>query len=306
MSARHTQRLRWDVDGRDWPNRAWSSFVYAAGLRWHVQAAGNGPVVLLLHGTGASTHTWRDVMPRLNGHYRVICVDLPGHAFTDPLPAARAGLDGMTAAVGAMLGSLGVNPFAIVGHSAGAAIGARLCLDAAVAPRLLISLNGALLPLAGMPMGMFTLLARLCASTSLVPRVVAWRGSDPDSVRRLVASTGSTLDARGLGLYARLVASPAHVAAVLEMMAAWRLESLQADLSRLAVPLKLIVNSGDRTVPPSEARRVQRAVPAAEVVTVARLGHLSHEEDPAAMSDLMLGMLDCAGRDSGAPLATAS
>ena len=151
-----------------------------------------------------------------------------------------------------------------------------------------------------MPMGMFSVLARLCASTTLVPRFVAWRASDQDSVRRLVASTGSTLDARGLELYGRLVRSPGHVTAVLDMMAAWRLDALQADLAQLAVPLTLIVNAGDRTVPASEAERVQRIVPGASVVRLPRLGHLSHEEDPVAMADLMLGLIDCAVSGAGA------
>ncbi len=38
--------------GRDWPNREASRFVTAGGLTWHVQEAGEGPVLLLVHGTG--------------------------------------------------------------------------------------------------------------------------------------------------------------------------------------------------------------------------------------------------------------
>ena len=57
--------LSWDQDGHDWPNRDASRFVEAAGLTWHVQIAGQGPVLLLLHGTGASTHSWRDLLPGL-------------------------------------------------------------------------------------------------------------------------------------------------------------------------------------------------------------------------------------------------
>ena len=62
--------LDWATDGADWPNREASRFVEAAGLRWHVQVMGAGPVLLLLHGTGASTHSWRDVMPKLAAIHR--------------------------------------------------------------------------------------------------------------------------------------------------------------------------------------------------------------------------------------------
>ncbi len=63
-------RLDWDADGHDWPNRSASQFVHAGGLRWHVQRFGTElgsatPSILLLHGTGASTHTWREVAPLL-------------------------------------------------------------------------------------------------------------------------------------------------------------------------------------------------------------------------------------------------
>ena len=62
-------RLDWQRDGADWPNRASSRMVRAGGLTWHVQVAGSGPVLLLVHGTGASTHSWRDLLPLLaTGH----------------------------------------------------------------------------------------------------------------------------------------------------------------------------------------------------------------------------------------------
>ena len=40
----------WGPDGPPWPHPDYSRFVYAAGVRWHVQIAGSGPPVLLLHG----------------------------------------------------------------------------------------------------------------------------------------------------------------------------------------------------------------------------------------------------------------
>ncbi len=45
-------RLNLATDGRDWPKRAFSRIVDAGGLPMHVQIAGHGPTILLLHGTG--------------------------------------------------------------------------------------------------------------------------------------------------------------------------------------------------------------------------------------------------------------
>jgi pimeloyl-ACP methyl ester carboxylesterase len=79
----------WEREGRHWPNRGSSQFVRAAGLRWHVQVMGSGPTLLLLHGSGAATHSWRDLAPILARDFRVIAPDLPGHGFTET-PARRS------------------------------------------------------------------------------------------------------------------------------------------------------------------------------------------------------------------------
>ena len=99
------ERLNWDIDGRDWPNRAASRFITAGGLRWHVQqfdhADPGAPWLVLLHGTGSSTHSWRDVAPLLAQQYSVLALDLPGHAFTSMPRAAEQSLPGMARHVAA-------------------------------------------------------------------------------------------------------------------------------------------------------------------------------------------------------------
>ncbi|HSN71821.1 MAG TPA: alpha/beta fold hydrolase, partial [Steroidobacteraceae bacterium] len=139
-----TRFLDWDRDGRDWPNRSASRFVSAGGVRWHVQQAGQGPQMLLIHGTGASTHSWRGLLPLLAEHFAVLAPDLPGHAFTGPMPDGHFSLDGMARALAALMARLDFAPAIAVGHSAGAAIVARLALDGAIHPRAIVSLNGAI------------------------------------------------------------------------------------------------------------------------------------------------------------------
>jgi magnesium chelatase accessory protein len=279
--------LNWEVDGRDWPNRAASRFVAASGLRWHVQDLGTGPVLLLLHGTGASTHSWRDLAPLLAERFRVIALDLPGHGFTSPLPSPRVSLPGMAAAVSDLLDVLDVAPVLGVGHSAGAAILIRMALDGTIQPRGLISLNGALMPWRGIPAHLFAPAAKLMAASTLAARLFALRARDRRVVERLVASTGSTLDPVGVELYHRLIRHPGHVRASLAMMANWNLGTLTPELGRLAPPLFLVVGEGDTTVPPSEARRVRAYVPSAEVIALPRLGHLAHEERPQEVAGLV-------------------
>src|SRR3954470_13494112 len=113
------RRPRWEMEGRLWPNREASSFVQAAGLRWHVQRMGQGPQLLLVHGTGAATHSWRGLAPLLARRFTVVAPDLPGHGFTEAPSPDRLSLPGMVAALDGLLRALDVSPALAVGHSAG-------------------------------------------------------------------------------------------------------------------------------------------------------------------------------------------
>lgn len=292
----------WERDGRDWPNREHSRFIPAGGLRWHVQQAGEGPAVLLLHGTGASTHTWRDVLPLLAQEMTVIAPDLPGQGFSEPLPFHRLTLGGMAAAVGDLLRRLDVAPALIVGHSAGAAIGARMVLDGRARPRLLVSLNGALVAFDGVAGHLFPSLAKLLFVNPLTPRLFALRAEDA-RVRRMLAETGSTIGARGEELYLRLFRKPGHVAGALGMMAGWDLRGLQRALPGLTCPLTLITTLDDRMIPPEKARRAAALVPGATIVEQARGGHLSHEERPEETVALLLDAARAGGVLEPAPKA---
>ncbi len=278
----------WERDGHSWPNREHSRFVDVGGLHWHIQEAGSGPQLLLIHGTGAASHSWGGLLPLLAGEFQVLALDLPGHAFTSAPAPKQLSLPSMAAAVGTLTKQLGFAPEIAIGHSAGAAILARMCLDGRIQPRLLISLSGALLPLRGLAGKWFSPAAKLFARSSVVPRFFA-RGArkDPRSIKRMVDGTGSHLSPEGIALYRLLISYPGHLAAALNMMANWDLEPLAGDLPRLQPQLVLVGFENDKTVPPVEAERAKRLLPQAHLVRLPRLGHLGHEENPAAVFDLL-------------------
>jgi magnesium chelatase accessory protein len=299
VSEPQRQTPDWERDGADWPNRDCSRFVAAGGLRWHVQQAGAGPTCLLVHGTGASTHSFRDLLPRLARHFRVVVPDLPGHGFTARPPHHDGlSLPAMAQGVAALLKTLDASPDIVVGHSAGAAILCRACLDGLLQPVELVSLNGALLPLSGFKHPAVTPLIRAIASSDWVSRFFARRLESPREVERMLAATGSRLDSRGMELYGRLSRFPAHAGAALTMMAVWDVRPLERELPRLTVPLTLVVGSRDRMILPGEAARVQRLLPAAAVIQYPELGHLAHEERP----DLIAALVVAHARLRGLPI----
>lgn len=271
-----------------WPNRHLSRYVHAAGLRWHVQLAGDGPSMLLVHGTAASTHSWRDLMPILSQRCRVLAVDLPGHGFTEGAPKQQTSINGMSGVLAKLLRELAFEPQFVVGHSAGAVILCRMVLDGAIRPYVIVSINGAFLPLGGMVGRLFSPFAKLLASSAFLPRLLASRVSKASNVARVLAGTGSHLSEQGVSYYAQLVSNPRHLAGALGMMSQWDLDAFVREMPQLNVPLALLVAGNDHAVPPRQATQVAERVATATLEALPGLGHLAHEERPQLVAERIL------------------
>lgn len=291
-----TDRARWDVEGRDWPNRAHSRFVTTDRIKWHVQVMGSGPVILLIHGTGAATHSWRDLMPLLAAHFTVVAPDMPGHGFTVGRPMGGLSMAAMSRAAGALLAELQLEPALIVGHSAGAAIAARMVLDGVAAPKGVIGLNAALQPFPGLAAKMFPTLARMLFVNPFAPHIFAGIARQRGEAGRFLArSTGSNIDSAGADFYGRLFATPGHCAGAITMMADWDLESLARDLPRLSTPLLLVHGDDDAAIPLASAQAAAVQVTGAQIISLPGLGHLAHEEQPGAIADQITGFAKVLG-----------
>ncbi len=279
---------------QNWPNLAFSRRQLAGGVDWHVQIAGDTgrPVVLLLHGTGGSTHEWADVLTAIAAHALVVAPDLPGHAFSRILaPAKRQAsattrladplsLSGMAAAVGQLMQALDLRPDVIVGHSAGAAVALRMTLDGLAAPRSIVGFNPALIPPPDVWVDFLAPFAGLLVESSWLARSAAWASQQGGLVSSMLSSSGATLTAEQIARYAHLFAMPAHCAAALGMMNKWNLPALVRDSSQLAVPFTVYAGANDRWVPEHALNLHVSRIPNATLITVAGVGHLMPEESP--------------------------
>ncbi len=278
----------WDQDGADWPNRDASRFEETGAVRWHYQRLGRGPVMLLLHGAGAATHSWRGLLPVLAQDFDVVATDLPGHGFTRVASRSQCSLPAMARSIGDLMARLEATPKIIVGHSAGAAIALQCVTTGLISPSTVIGLNAALTPFRGIAGVLFPPLARILALNPVVPWMFSKFAGGDAQTRRLLDSTGSTLDAKGYALYGRLFRKPRHVDGALAMMALWDLDPLLQALPDVDVPVHLIVGSGDTTIPPGEARALSAQHDHITVHEMPVLGHLMHEEDPDEIATKIL------------------
>lgn len=266
--------------------------VEAAGLRWRLhwggRAPGEAPGVLLLHGTASSGASWDGCMRALAGQACLLAPDLPGHGGTSAFRDREASLPRMAHAVATLLRQLRWAPQRVAGHSAGAAVMVQLALDGAL-PRAegLLAINGALEPLPGLMGAVAPALARWAAGSQRVAHWVTRHATQPGALQHLIASTGSRLGDDGVAHYRQLLAHPGHVQGVLDMLASWRLDALQARLHELRLPLTLAAGLADRTVAPVQSLELARRLPNARFVPLPGLGHLAHEEAPAVVSALL-------------------
>ncbi len=280
--------MDWVPYAETWPNARYSRFVQSRPHRWHVQVMGptHAPVILMLHGTGGASHSWRDIAPALAAHYRVVVPDLPGHGFTRLGAMQRSSLDLMAEDLDRLMVKLDTPPAAVIGHSAGGALALRIAQRPDPSVRAVIGLNAALESFDGAAGWLFPMMAKALALNPFVASTVA-RMARPASVERLIAATGSQIDATGLALYRACISDARHVDGTLTMMAQWRLSGLEATLPATHVPALLIAADKDRAVRPATADRAAARMPDARSLHLPDLGHLAHEEAPKVILPLL-------------------
>lgn len=290
--------MDWARDLKNWPLRDLSQRIRHRPHEWHVQQTGTGPTLLLLHGAGATTHSWRDLIPRLAENYHVVALDLPGHGFTRAGTRTRLSLDKTADDIAALCASEGWQPDALIGHSAGGALALelsrRLTTKLVETPRV-IGLNAALDRFEGVAGWLFPMLAKMLALNPLTAMAFAAGGARAGRAQTVISSTGSSLSDEGLSYYSTLLSDRSHVDGTLQMMAAWSTDALIGRMPKITARCLLITGANDRAVPPAVSERAAQVLPHVELQCLEGLGHLAHEEDPEAVCDLILGWLRKSG-----------
>jgi magnesium chelatase accessory protein len=276
----------------NWPNRAASRSLRVGPLDWHVQVAGTGPTLLLLHGSGASAHSWADLLPRLAPHATVVAPDLPGHGYTIGAALDSLSLPRLREALAALLRALALPaPVLVVGHSAGAALALRWALDADTPPRAVLGLNPSLVAPPALYLQWIAPLLNPVATSSPVTSLLARVAGRFGLVDRLLASTGSAVPAAQRACYQRLFADPAHVRGAMGFMAAADLTALLPACAALRCPVVFVVGTRDAWIPGAALQAVLSRHFAGAEVEHWPGGHLLHEQDPARAAARVLELL---------------
>ncbi len=98
------------------------------GIRVHYRKAGDGPLIVLLHGWPQTNHCWRHIVPVLAETHTVLAPDLRGYGLTDK-PVGGYDKRTMAADIAALVSFLGFETASVVGHDRGARVAHRWALD---------------------------------------------------------------------------------------------------------------------------------------------------------------------------------
>lgn len=263
-------------------------FVRVGEQLVHVEQAGTGEPVVLLHGFGASTYSWRKVMPELAKSYRVVAIDLNGFGYTErPRDRASYTREGQGRLVLGVLDALGIERAHVFGHSYGG--GLTLYLASRHPERFLSMVlvdssaptysddrrnrAAALRPLS-------VLFVRSVALRANAIRRSLERSFWDDSkvTPELVQAYLDRLKVEGVGdAYVGLTA-PAP-------------PGERVDLRKIDVPALILWGAHDEIIAPSGGRRAAEMLPRASFVLMEESGHLPMEEEPEAFLRAVLPFL---------------
>jgi pimeloyl-ACP methyl ester carboxylesterase len=99
-----------------------SKFIAIDGMEVHYRDEGYGQPIILIHGTGASLHTWDNWTKELKKTFRVIRLDLPAYGLTGPHPENKYTIPYYSDFLNKFVDSLKVNNFILAGNSLGGSI----------------------------------------------------------------------------------------------------------------------------------------------------------------------------------------
>ena len=268
-----------------------SRFITVNGIQVHYKQYGSGePVMILLHGFGASVFSWREVLQPLGQIGTVIAYDRPAFGLTErPLPgswqgANPYGVQGNLDLLFGLMDSLGVSKAILVGNSSGG----RLAVQAALAQPQRVSglvlVDPAIYTGGGQRFGLLAPIVNTPQMDRLGP--ILTRGIAGDQGTQFLQTAwhdpSKITEAITAGYRKPLRVVDWDIALWQFTKAGTGDEDLAPRLSELRMPVLVVAGDDDRIVPTADSVRLGGDIPGAKLEIFPACGHVPQEECPAA------------------------
>lgn len=254
-----------------------SGFAKVMGMEVHYRMKGEGPTLLLLHGTGASLHTWEAWTHQLEGQFRVVSLDLPGFGLTGPRPDGDYSIPGYVAFLNAFALELQLDSFHLAGNSLGGLIAWQY---AAAFPNQVGKLI--LIDPAGMPRDQPVPLAIRLAKWPLISGLMQYitpRWLFRKSLLEVYADD-SKVTPPLVDRYFELFLRPGNRRAYVERARQMKERHPVEKLRKLPMPALIQWGAEDEWIPVAHAGFFKAAIPDATLIVYPGTGHVPMEEIP--------------------------
>ncbi|MCE2769514.1 MAG: alpha/beta hydrolase [Saprospiraceae bacterium] len=254
-----------------------SSFISIDGINVHYRDVGKGEAILLIHGTGASLHTWEKWIDILSPGYRVISFDLPGFGLTGPDPNHNYQISRYTVILDSLMVKLKVDSFHIAGNSLGGLVAWRYTTQF---PQKILTLNlidAAGLPQPGKKPPFIFQLAKLPVLSTLMQKVT------PKSIIKNsmldVYKNDQLVTEKLIDRYFELSLKEGNRTAFVKRMSQLNEKLDINDLKRITAPVLIQWGKDDRWIPLAKGYEFKKIIPKAEL-KIYNSGHVPMEENP--------------------------
>ena len=254
-----------------------SSFISIDGINVHYRDVGKGEAILLIHGTGASLHTWEKWIDILSPGYRVISFDLPGFGLTGPDPNHNYQISRYTAILDSLMVKLKVDSFHIAGNSLGGLVAWRYTTQF---PQKILTLNlidAAGLPQPGKKPPFIFQLAKLPILSTLMQKVTP--KSIIENSMLDVYKNDQLVTEKLIDRYFELSLREGNRTAFVKRMSQLNEKLDINDLKKITAPVLIQWGKDDRWIPLVKGYEFKKIIPKAEL-KIYNSGHVPMEENP--------------------------
>lgn len=260
-------------------------------IHYRDQGVVDGPVLLLIHGTSASLHTWQPLIERLEGRYRLISLDLPGHGLTGENTNRDYSRPAMVAAVWRLMDHLGVSSASLVGNSLGGAVAWASALDRPekVASLILLAPSGAPRTVVSRSNIGFKILKTSVGQ--LLMKKIAPRRIIKSSLIQSVARKGVITEPM-VDRYWELLRLKGNRQAMIDMTNTSRDQNEWKRLSTIQAPSLVIWGEDDGLLPIDMLSTFENELKQVKSVRLSGIGHLPMEEDADRVADSIIKFCD--------------
>lgn len=264
-------------------------FVRLGDQLVHVEQAGQGDPVVLLHGFGASTYSWRKVIPALAESFRVVAIDLNGFGYTQrPESFDSYTREGQAEMVLRVMDALGIERAHLIGHSYGGG------LTLWIAARHPARVRSIVLVDSSAPTYANDRRSRAAALRPLNAFFLRTWVLHPRTVRRALLrsfSDDSLVTPELVREYFDRIRIEGVTAAYYGLTAPARSRPEPVDLKEIQVPAFVVWGAEDELVPVAAGRKAAGLLPDAELAVMEGVGHVPMEERPDEWLRLVLPFL---------------